>query len=105
MLLKPFRAAVLLLAGSSLAAIDPEQTTAQLLLQATKHIAAGQGAAALEIYDAVLARDTTDYLTLYKRATAYLVLSQPKRALDDFEAVLKLTEFDQVSLFHPIDPI
>lgn len=35
-------------------------------------------------------------LNLYKRATAHLALGHTKKALDDFEAVLALTEFDQV---------
>jgi hypothetical protein len=35
-------------------------------------------------------------LNLYKRGTAHLALGHTKKALDDFEAVLALTEFDQV---------
>lgn len=35
-------------------------------------------------------------LNIYKRGTAYLALGQAKRALDDFEAVLGMTELDQV---------
>jgi hypothetical protein len=38
-------------------------------------------------------------LNLYKRGTAHLALGHTHKALDDFEAVLALTEFDQVD--HP----
>lgn len=35
-------------------------------------------------------------LNLFKRGTARLALGQTKKALDDFQGVLALTEFDQV---------
>lgn len=99
MILKPLCA--LLLLSLPVLGIDLDLPSSQLLQQAQAHLAAGQGPAAIDIYSHVLSRDASDYLTLYKRATAHLVLSQAKKALEDFEAVLRLTEFDQVSLIEP----
>ena len=84
------------------ASLDPniaELPSNQVLARANTLLASGQGSNALELFDHVVARDPSDYLTLYKRATAYLALSQSRKALEDFEAVLRLTEFDQVSSF------
>jgi DnaJ family protein C protein 3 len=99
------RSLFLLLAGalyaSALSAADAELPSSELLIKANALLAQGHSSSissAIEHFDVVLQRDAGDYLTLYKRATAYLAGRQSKRALDDFEAVLKLAEFDQVRL-------
>ncbi len=41
-------------------------------------------------YDAAIARDPTNYLTFFKRATTYLSLGRTSQATDDFQKVLSL---------------
>lgn len=73
---------------------DRDLTSSSLLAQADLK----QPQTAIEIYDIVLSRDASDYLSFYKRATAHLLLSQSKRALEDLEAVLRIApDFEQAS--------
>ncbi|KEI40504.1 uncharacterized protein L969DRAFT_335172 [Mixia osmundae IAM 14324] len=69
-----------------------------LVTRAGVLLAAGQGTEALKLYDVALEKDASDYLTRYKRATTYLSLGHSKRALDDLEHVLTLSDFDQARL-------
>jgi DnaJ family protein C protein 3 len=62
----------------------------QLLQLATTNLASGKGAEALAYYDAAIARDPTNYLTLFKRGAAYLSLGRSAQASRDFDTVLKL---------------
>lgn len=66
----------------------------QLLTLASSALSQGQSQYALDIYDHVLARDPTDFATLYKRATIRLSLGQLARAKEGFEEVLKVKEFE-----------
>lgn len=77
---------------------DADLPSSQLLSRADAYLATGRGSDALELYDIVAGRDKSSYLNIYKRGTAHLALGHVKKALDDFEAVLALTEFDQARL-------
>jgi DnaJ family protein C protein 3 len=72
------------------AAIPSDIPISQLLSSATAHLAAGRSSDALAYYDAAIARDPTNYLTLFKRGAAYLSLGRSAQASRDFDTVLKL---------------
>ncbi|KAM5372933.1 hypothetical protein ACJZ2D_007270 [Fusarium nematophilum] len=86
-------AATTLLASAN--ALTPQQVpadvpVAQLLTTAQTHLSRGETSEALIYYDAAISRDPTNYLTLFKRATAYLSLGRANQATDDFNKVLSL---------------
>ncbi|OAA54490.1 and tpr domain containing protein [Niveomyces insectorum RCEF 264] len=90
-----FRLSTLALAAgiaSALSAQDiPADTpVASLLASAQSHLSRGETNDALVFYDAAVARDPTDYLTFFKRATTYLSLGRAAQATDDFHKVLAL---------------
>lgn len=70
--------------------IPGDLPVASLLASAQSHLAKGQAADALLYYDAAIAKDPKNYLSLFKRATAYLSIGRPGQATDDFNKVLDL---------------
>ncbi|OLN87660.1 DnaJ subfamily C member 3 [Colletotrichum chlorophyti] len=89
--------AVSLLTSPTLVAaiINPEQIpsdtpVSSLLNTAQSYLSKGQTSDALVYYDAAVARDPSNYLTLFKRATTYLSLGRTNQATDDFNKVLSL---------------
>ena len=73
---------------SAQAHVDDSITS--LLSQAQSHLSRGETHEALELYDAVVARDVTGYLTYFKRATARLSLGRVALASQDFSRALEL---------------
>ncbi|KAK1984288.1 DnaJ domain-containing protein [Colletotrichum cereale] len=70
--------------------IPPDTPVSSLLTTAQAHLSKGQTSDALVYYDAAVARDPSNYLTLFKRATTYLSLGRTNQATDDFNKVLSL---------------
>ncbi|KAF4453544.1 DnaJ like subfamily C member 3 [Fusarium austroafricanum] len=76
-------------------ALSPQDVPAdlpvsKLLTTAQTHLSRGETNEALVYYDAAIARDPTNYLSVFKRATAYLSLGRTSQATDDFNKVLSL---------------
>ncbi|KID92537.1 DnaJ and TPR domain protein [Metarhizium guizhouense ARSEF 977] len=61
-----------------------------LLTSAQSHLARGETSEALAYYDAAIAKDPSNYITLFKRATTYLSLGRSNQASEDFGRVLEL---------------
>lgn len=93
-------ALLLPLIGTAFSLLSEEEQKlphAQLVSLAGQASGSGQYSRAIDLYDAALEQDTSDYLSLYKRSTAYLASGQSKRASEDLEAVLKISkDFDSV---------
>ncbi|KAI2634503.1 DnaJ domain-containing protein [Xylaria nigripes] len=70
--------------------IPSDTPISSLLSSAQTHMAKGETTEALMYYDAAIARDPSDYLTLFKRATTYLSLGRTSQATSDFNTVLQL---------------
>ncbi|KAI0441809.1 DnaJ domain-containing protein [Xylaria telfairii] len=70
--------------------IPPDTPISMLLSSAHTHMAKGETNEALMYYDAAIARDPSDYLTFFKRATTYLSLGRTSQATSDFNKVLAL---------------
>ncbi|GAP89821.1 putative and tpr domain-containing protein [Rosellinia necatrix] len=70
--------------------IPSDTPISSLLSSAQTHMARGETNEALMYYDAAIARDPSDYLTFFKRATTYLSLGRTSQATSDFNKVLKL---------------
>ncbi|KAF7549793.1 hypothetical protein G7046_g8224 [Stylonectria norvegica] len=68
--------------------IASDLPVSSLLTSAQAHLSRGETSEALVYYDAAIARDPTNYLTLFKRATTYLSLGKPNQATDDYNRVL-----------------
>ncbi|KAK5625549.1 hypothetical protein RRF57_001265 [Xylaria bambusicola] len=88
-------AAGILSASSLVNALSPsdipsDTPIASLLSSAQAHMAKGETIEALMFYDAALARDPSDYLTFFKRATTYLSIGRTSQATSDFNKVLEL---------------
>ncbi|KAK1753465.1 hypothetical protein QBC47DRAFT_415253 [Echria macrotheca] len=83
-------AAGTLVAGLSSSDIPSDTPIQSLLTSAQTHLSRGETNDALVYYDAAIARDPNNYLTLFKRATAYLSLGRTSQATDDFERVLSI---------------
>lgn len=79
-----------LVAGLSPSDIPADTPVSKLLDSAQAHLSKGQTGDALVYYDAAIAKDPTNYLTFFKRATTYLSLGRTSQATDDFEKVLSL---------------
>ncbi|GAB1317298.1 Tetratricopeptide repeat and J domain-containing co-chaperone dnj1 [Madurella fahalii] len=79
-----------LVAGLSPSDIPADTPVSILLESAQSHLSKGQTGDALVYYDAAIAKDPTNYLTFFKRATTYLSLGRTSQATDDFEKVLSL---------------
>ncbi|KAI1333476.1 DnaJ domain-containing protein [Xylariaceae sp. FL0016] len=74
----------------SAADIPADTPISSLLSSAQLHLAKGETSDALTYYDAAIARDPSDYLTFFKRATTYLSLGRTSQATSDFNKVLEL---------------
>ncbi|KEY64359.1 hypothetical protein S7711_06388 [Stachybotrys chartarum IBT 7711] len=85
-------AAGLLASAAALSAQDvpADLPVSSLLDSAQSHLSRGQTSEALIYYDAAIARDPTNYLTFFKRATTYLSLGRTNQATEDFNKVLLL---------------
>jgi DnaJ family protein C protein 3 len=84
-------AGLLATAGISTAQDVPSDLpVSELLSTAQTHLARGETNEALTFYDAAIARDPSNYLTFFKRATTYLSLGRTNQATDDFNKVLAL---------------
>lgn len=70
--------------------VPSDTPISSLLASAQTYLANGQASEALTFYDAAIARDPADYLTFFKRATAYLSLGRNAQATSDFNRVLEL---------------
>ncbi|KAK0648818.1 hypothetical protein B0T16DRAFT_456271 [Cercophora newfieldiana] len=77
-------------AGLSAADIPSDTPISSLLASAQSHLSRGETNDALVYYDAALARDPNNYLTLFKRATTYLSLGRTTQATEDFNKVLTI---------------
>lgn len=77
-------------AGLTAQDIHSDTPVSVLLTSAQTHLAQGQTSDALVYYDAAIAKDPNNYLTLFKRATAYLSIGRSSQATDDFNKVLAL---------------
>ncbi|KAF4997056.1 hypothetical protein FDECE_12210 [Fusarium decemcellulare] len=80
---------------ASVTALSPQDVPADvpvsnLLKSAQNHLSRGETNEALIYYDAAIARDPSNYLSLFKRATAYLSLGRTLQATEDFNKVLSL---------------
>ncbi|KJR79891.1 uncharacterized protein SPSK_00563 [Sporothrix schenckii 1099-18] len=92
MIIKISAIALAVCAVSALTADDiPADTpVTSLLASAQNHLSRGETGDALVYYDAAIARDPTNYLTYFKRATTYLSLGRAPQATDDFNTVLSI---------------
>ncbi|KAK4179731.1 hypothetical protein QBC36DRAFT_321919 [Triangularia setosa] len=79
-----------LVSGLSTSDIPADTPISALLASAQNHLSKGETSDALVYYDAAIARDPSNYLTLFKRATTYLSLGRRSQATDDFEKVLSI---------------
>ncbi|KAI0414582.1 DnaJ domain-containing protein [Xylaria grammica] len=70
--------------------IPSDTPISSLLSSAQTHMARGETNEALMYYDAAIARDPSDYLTFFKRATTYLSIGRTSQATSDFNKVLEL---------------
>lgn len=70
--------------------IPGDVPVSSLLNSAQSHLANGETSEALMYYDAAIAKDPTNYLTFFKRATTYLSLGRANQATEDFNKVLTL---------------
>lgn len=83
-------AAASIVNGLSPAEIASDLPVSNLLASAQSHLSKGETNDALVYYDAAIARDPSNYLTFFKRATTYLSLGRTSQATDDFNKVLAL---------------
>ncbi|KAK8098665.1 uncharacterized protein PG998_014151 [Apiospora kogelbergensis] len=79
-----------LIEALSASEIPADTPISSLLSSAQAHLSKGQTTDALLYYDAAIARDPSDYLTFFKRATTYLSLGRTSLATEDFNKVLTL---------------
>ena len=79
-----------LVACLSASDIPSDTPVSRLLASAQSHLSKGETGDALVYYDAAIAKDPTNYLTFFKRATTYLSLGRTSQATEDFQRVLSL---------------
>ncbi|KAI9490545.1 hypothetical protein BDB00DRAFT_837611 [Zychaea mexicana] len=73
-----------------------DKSTQQHLTEGNQFLVTGQLNDALISFDAAIQKDPDNYLSYYKRATAYLSLGRNNAAADDFSKILDLKpDFDQ----------
>ncbi|KAL6877247.1 TPR-like protein [Trichoderma longibrachiatum] len=83
--------AALISAGAVLSQDVPSDVPVSVLLtSAQEHLTKGETNEALAYFDAAIARDPTNYLSFFKRATTYLSLGRANLATEDFNKVLAL---------------
>ncbi|KAJ2904648.1 hypothetical protein MKZ38_007484 [Zalerion maritima] len=70
--------------------IPSDLPVSSLLSSAQIHLSKGETSDALVYYDAAIAKDPSNYLTYFKRATTFLSLGRTNQATDDFNEVLSL---------------
>ncbi|PQK10697.1 hypothetical protein BB8028_0002g10160 [Beauveria bassiana] len=70
--------------------IPADLPVSSLLSNAQTHLAKGETSEAILYYDAAIARDPNNYLTIFKRATAFLSIGRANQATNDFNKVLVL---------------
>ncbi len=70
--------------------IPTDLPVSSLLSNAQTHLARGETSAAILYYDAAIIRDPNNYLTIFKRATAFLSIGRANQATEDFTKVLAL---------------
>lgn len=70
--------------------IPADLPVSSLLSNAQTHLAKGETSAAILYYDAAIARDPNNYLSIFKRATAFLSIGRANQATEDFNKVLVL---------------
>lgn len=90
-----FALAAGLLSATFVSALSADNISADipvsaLLDSAQTHLSRGETSDALVFYDAAIARDPSNYLSLFKRATTYLSLGRTSQATEDFNKVLAL---------------
>ncbi|KAG0165776.1 hypothetical protein DFQ28_001164 [Apophysomyces sp. BC1034] len=79
------------------ASVFADKSVDQYLADGHQFLIGGQFADALTSYDAAILMDPENYLSYYKRATAYLSLGRTNAAVDDFSKILSLKpDFGQV---------
>jgi DnaJ family protein C protein 3 len=88
-LLKPLFSAALLFT-TTLANPDSSLPVSSLLASADALLAQGDKHGALSHFDAAVAKDPSNYLTLFKRGATYLSLGRSSQASADFDAALEL---------------
>ncbi|KAI3393522.1 hypothetical protein diail_4158 [Diaporthe ilicicola] len=81
---------IAMVAALSAKDIPSDTPISALLNSAQHHLARGETGDALVYYDAAVARDPSDYLTYFKRATTHLSLGRTSQAADDFHKCLQL---------------
>lgn len=79
-----------LLSARSTQDIPADTPISNLLAEAQAHLSRGEANEALVYFDAAVARDPNDYLTLFKRATTYLSVGRAAQATEDLNKALKL---------------
>lgn len=79
-----------LVAGLDSSDIPSDAPVSTLLASAQAHLSRGQTSDALLYYNAAIARDPSNYLTFFKRATTYLSMGRTSQATEDFNKVLTL---------------
>lgn len=79
-----------LVAALSASDIPSDTPVSSLLATAQSHLSKGETHDALVYYDVAVARDPSNYLTLFKRATTYLSLGRTSQATEDFNKVLSI---------------
>ncbi|KAL2009252.1 hypothetical protein VTN00DRAFT_7446 [Thermoascus crustaceus] len=70
--------------------IAADTPLSSLISSAKAHLANGSPRDALPYFDAAIARDPSNYLTIFQRGAAYLSLGKNNQATEDFDRVLKL---------------
>lgn len=70
--------------------IPADLPVSSLISTAQTHLAKGETSEAIMYYDAAIAKDPSNYLTIFKRATAFLSIGRSNQATDDFNKVLAL---------------
>lgn len=72
------------------ASIPADTPVSELIASANQQLAAGNAQDALTFFDAAVARDPKNYLTIFKRGATYLSLGKNNQAQQDFDKVLAI---------------
>ncbi|KAI8996939.1 hypothetical protein BDB01DRAFT_840509 [Pilobolus umbonatus] len=70
--------------------VTADKSAQEYLAEGNQYLLSGQFNDAVISYDEAIQRDPSDYLSYYKRATAYLSLGKSSAARDDFTKILDL---------------
>lgn len=100
-LLAPLLLPALALAGAQTG--FESESTSRLLTLAGEASSSGDHGKAIDLYGVVVEREPEDYLSRFKRSTAYMAVGQSKKAAEDLEGVLRISkDFDTVSRCFPL---